>query len=139
MLMKYQSVVLFFLLVGNIWAQEPDQRPEESTILIEKLFVDATKEKILQNYDEAIEKYLGVLQEDPTNAVACYELSKLYELQKDLSKAILKAEQAVTLSPQTKLFGEQYARVLDKAGDYMPNWSNNTPQKLRSTINGLTI
>jgi len=56
MLMKYQSVVLFFLLVGNIWAQDPDQRPEESTILIEKLFVDATKEKILQNYDEAIQK-----------------------------------------------------------------------------------
>lgn len=116
--MKYQSIVLCLLMVGNMMAQKTaDQRPEESTILIEKLFVDATKEKILQNYDEAIEKYLGVLQEDPNNAVACYELSKLYDQQKQLDKAILKAEQATLLSPDTKLFAEQYARVLDKTGD----------------------
>ncbi len=119
MLVKYWAVVSL-LCMGNtlLLAQQPDNRPEESDILIEQLFIEATKEKILQNYDEAIVKYLEVLQQDPNSAVSCYELARLYDQQKELDKAILKAEQATTLEPSNTLYAEQYATILEQAGNF---------------------
>jgi len=116
-LSKYTYLFFLLLLATSLGAQE-DNRPSEKEILLEKLFIEATKEKLLNNNEEAIRKYLEVLQEDITNATANYELSRLYEKQKNLEKAVLRAEKSTELEADNLLFNKQYAHVLELTGNY---------------------
>ena len=122
MLFSPKHIVVLLLLISisiSSWAQtEKKVRPKESDILLEKLFIEATREKILQNWDEAIRKYLEVLQKDNNNAAANYELSRLYRLQKQLDKAVMRAEKAVELDEANLLYNEQYALVLEESGNF---------------------
>ena len=122
MFLHTPKIVILFLLIlvtAGTWAQtEKKVRPKESDVLLEKLFIEATREKILQNYDEAIRKYLEVLQKDNNNSTANYELARLYERQKQLDKAVMRAERAVEIEPDNLLYNELLAQILEKSGNY---------------------
>ncbi len=112
--------IIIILIIGcylPLTAQSGKQRPKESDILIEKIFIDATRQKILQNYPEAILKYLEVLQKEENNPVARYELAKLYLQEKKYDEAVLNAEYAITIAPENVLYNEQYASILEQTGE----------------------
>jgi len=97
---------------------EKKVRPKESDVLLEKLFIEANREKILGNLDEAIHRYLEVLQKDNNNAAANYELARLYKRQNQFDKAIIRAEKAAELDNDNRLFNALYATLLEKEGNY---------------------
>lgn len=112
---------LFFCLCLNfsfINAQTDKPRPKESDILLEQLFIDANREKILGNIDEAIKLYLEVIQKDDKNAAANFEVARLYKRQDDYAKANEYAAKAVEIEPYNLLYNELYATLLEKESNY---------------------
>ena len=64
------SIVLNVFLVSGIEAQQVS----EKEVNLQKVFIDASKEKILGNYETAASLFLEVLKEDKDNHAAAYEL-----------------------------------------------------------------
>lgn len=109
-------LILYFgvLLPASIQAQK---RPLEKEVLVEKVFIDATREKILGNIDDAAYLFSEVIEKDRNNHAAYYELAQLYE--NSLSRregALQKARKAVELSPTNIYYTAFYAEVLNKDG-----------------------
>lgn len=92
-------------------------RPSEKDILLEKSFIEAAAERVLGNYQEAVARYLEVLQKDNNNAPANYELSVLYALLKQPDQALARAARAAELAPQQPIYVQHYAVLLMAAGD----------------------
>lgn len=116
---KWSFLLLAFSINVGVFAQPPQKlRPKESDVLLEKLFIEANREKILGNIDEAITRYLEVLQKDNNNAAANYELARLYKQEEVYDKAISRAEKAVALEENNLLFNELYSSLLEKEGSF---------------------
>ncbi|MGH1335636.1 MAG: tetratricopeptide repeat protein [Aureispira sp.] len=121
-------------MTSIVFAQDK-KRPKESTILLEKIFIEANREKLLGNIEEAIQRYWEVLQKDNTNAASNYELARLYQKQEDWSKASLRAARAVELQPKDLIYNKLYAKLLEREGNYKKaaelyaNLSNAYPAK----------
>ena len=117
---KYWTLLLLLISTNTgVWAQlEKKVRPKESDVLLEKLFIEANREKILGNIDEAIHTYMEVLQKDNMNAAANYELARLYKRQEQFDKAIIRAEQAVEIEPDNLTYNNLYASLLEKEANY---------------------
>lgn len=116
-----QLTTIGWLTLGSVLLHAQPQetpRPKERTVLLEKMFIEASREKMLGNTEEAIQLYWEVLQKDDTNAASHYELARLYQLQKNLSKALIHAARAVELEGDNIVYNDLYARLLEKEGDY---------------------
>lgn len=68
------------------------------------LFIDACREKILGNFNEAEKMFLKVLAADPKNDAAIYELGGIYELQNNNGQALKSAKEAYRLDPGNKWY-----------------------------------
>lgn len=117
---KYWAFILLFLSIDlGAWAQETTfVRPKESEVLLEKLFIEANREKILGNIDEAIQRYLEVLQKDNTNAAANYELARLYKREEEYDRALFRIEKAVALDEYNLTYNKLYVTLLEKENNY---------------------
>ncbi len=122
---QYRSILIVILLFGLLWnsadlkAQKTtDQRPEEKEVLLEKLFIDAMREKILGNYEAAIARYQEVVQKDNNNHVANYQLADLYKALEQYDKAMVRAARALELEEKSILYTDFYAALLVKMGRY---------------------
>ncbi|WP_052597949.1 tetratricopeptide repeat protein [Aureispira sp. CCB-QB1] len=116
---QWSLLILLLSITVGVFAQPPQKsRPKESDVLLEKLFIEANREKILGNIDEAIMRYLEVLQKDNDNAAAHYELARLYKQQEVYDKAINRAEKAVALEEYNLLYNNLYASLLEKEGNF---------------------
>ncbi|BDS14789.1 tetratricopeptide repeat protein [Aureispira anguillae] len=132
---KCWSFILLLLSINmGVWAQSKKKtRPKESDVLLEKLFIEANREKILGNIDEAIQRYLEVLQKDNNNTAANYELARLYKRQEQYGKAIDRIEKAIALEKYNLVYSDLYASLLEKEGsfkkaaDLYANLSNQYP------------
>lgn len=111
-------VLLLGIHLGVLAQSSKKARPKESDVLLEKLFIEANREKILGNTDEAIQRYLEVLQKDNNNAAANYELARLYKREELLDKAILRIEKAVTLDEYNLIYNKLYTSLLEKQGNF---------------------
>lgn len=116
---QYFFLVLVLSINVGVFAQAPQKtRPKESDVLLEKLFIEANREKILGNIDEAITRYLEVLQKDNGNAAANYELARLYKQEELYEKAIERAAKAVDIEEYSLLYNELYSSLLEKEGNF---------------------
>lgn len=116
---KWSFLVLILSINVGVFAQPPQKaRPKENDVLLEKLFIEANREKILGNIDEAIARYLEVLQKDTDNAAANYELARLYKQEESYEKAINRAEKAVELEEYNLLYNDLYSSFLEKEGNF---------------------
>lgn len=111
-------ILLALLAMASTAMAQNKKRPKESTILLEKVFIEANREKLLGNVEEAIQRYWEVLQKDNTNAPSNYELARLYQKQKDWSKAALRAARAVELDENNLAYNKLYAKLLEREGNY---------------------
>jgi tetratricopeptide (TPR) repeat protein len=99
-------------------SEKTAKRPTEKEVMLEQTYINATRERILGNYDAAITLYQEVLQKDSENAAASYELARLYELKKQLDEAITRAERAYILDKKNLFYAEYLAKLLEKKGEY---------------------
>lgn len=97
---------------------QAQKRPHETDVMLEKLFIEASREKILGNIDDAIAIYSEVTKKDNNNAVAHYELGRLYQKKGQINKAAEAAAQAVTLDPKDLTYLDLYTKLLEKQGDF---------------------
>ncbi len=96
------------------WAQVGKQI-SESEIQGQKIFIDATKEKTLENYEDAAFLFKEVLKKDPENHAAAYELARLYDVFEKSDKAMQMGKKAVDLAPENNWYKIVYASILKNA------------------------
>jgi tetratricopeptide (TPR) repeat protein len=125
--MRYQIAILkyiFAFILGLIYMQplsaqiDKDDRPEEKEVLLEKLFIDAMREKILGNYEAAIARYQEVVQKDNENHVANFQLADLYKSLEQYDKSMVRAARALELDEENITYTDFYAQLLAKMGRY---------------------
>ena len=112
--------ILLFIIFATppILAAAQKPRPAEEQVLAEKVFIEASRDRALGRYDEAIYLFTEVLRKDNENHAAHFELAKLYTTQNQPTKALEKAQKAVELSPKNIYYCNYYASLLEKNGKY---------------------
>ncbi|MCD4772061.1 MAG: tetratricopeptide repeat protein [Bacteroidales bacterium] len=82
------------------------------------LFIDANKQKILGNYNEAIKIFNKCIKKDPDDAASRYELAKLYLVINEKTTALEQAEKAFKIDPENKWYGLILARLYIRNANY---------------------
>ena len=111
-MIKYIGIVFFTILSMSLFGQVTDNRPSIKTVKLESDFIDAKKEVLLENFDDAIIIYEGILLKDVNNATAYYEMAKVYEKLKKPADAKSNAKEAFTLEKNNEWYGSYYADFL---------------------------
>lgn len=106
-MMKYSkySIWIFFLLLLPIFSyggkkdkkkkNNQEKLSESEKVAIENLYLEATKAKILEDFQEAVNKFEKVVRLDPNNSAAFYELALLFYQSKQLEEANSYVNEAV--------------------------------------------
>ncbi len=116
----YSSIyitLLFCLLAIGLMAQ-PKDRPTLAEVEIDKVFIDATKEKLKGNYEDAAYLFAEVLKKDAKSHAAAYELSRMYDVLEKNDMALKSIEKAVELQPDNVWYQDMYGQILDTNGRY---------------------
>ena len=80
----------------------------EEEVNTEKIFIEASQEKILGNYENAVDLYNEVLKRDKDNHAAAYELARMYDVLDENDKA----EKAIKLAIKLDKSNEWYQSFL---------------------------
>jgi len=113
---KLSKLLLFCLLFGPVLHAQTG-RTDEASVKIQEQFIDASREKLLGNYENAIAILKEILQEDPKNAAAAFELGRSYEASSEMDKALKYAEQAVDWAPENIWYQKFLASLYKRKGD----------------------
>jgi tetratricopeptide (TPR) repeat protein len=84
----------------------------EAEIQFKKLFFNATKERILQNYDLAETYFSQALKIDPNSAASMYELAGIYAFQNNKNQALFYSKKAASIDPKNVWYQLEYANCL---------------------------
>jgi tetratricopeptide (TPR) repeat protein len=98
-------MILRYLTVFTLWfgafsfqsaiAQEEAFHVDKAELDLERVFLDAMREKMLRNYDKALGFLNQVLEKDPQNAAVMYEKARVLEAQNNNQEALDWALKAV--------------------------------------------
>ncbi len=114
--MKTILRIMFLMLLSVPVFAQPDNRPSVAVIERESLFIEAKKEVLLENYEEAQAIYQSILKEDKNNAAALYELARVYEKLDNIEEARSSAKKAFQNDKSIEWYGIYYANFLKKDG-----------------------
>ena len=90
--------------------------PDSKETAFRKVFIDAKKAMILEEYERAEELFLQCHNADPKNAAVNYELARLFMKKPDPPRALNHADKAYSLDPTNKWYRGLYADLLMRAG-----------------------
>ena len=82
------------------------------------LFIEANKQKMLENYEKAIKTFEKCKTLRPNNGATLFELSKLYQAKGDVFLAIGEVEKAVKTNQKNKWYLLQLARLQQKSNQH---------------------
>lgn len=91
---------------------------DNKTKQIHQVFMDAEKQKILENYDKAIELFNNCLNLDPENSACMYEMAQIYDSQGKVGDALNLSKKAAALDPGNSWYLYLYAQLLEKAQSF---------------------
>ncbi|HKJ79010.1 MAG TPA: tetratricopeptide repeat protein [Prolixibacteraceae bacterium] len=154
--MKYhiKTLSIFFLLVffiscsgvKNVAQEKPQEKvkaEEQKTKLSEEdqkkfefLFVEALKQKMFGNSQEAIKLLSGCLELDPNSAASMYELANIHAANNDYTSAALLLEKAISINSDNKWYKLLLANIyqqsnqLTKAAGIYDGLLQNDPENL---------
>jgi len=97
-------VIFFTLITAFSFAQESNKNKNDKQAM--NTFLDAEKNKMLENYDEAKKLYLKTLEIDESYDPAMFELGKIYIMQQDYSEALRWVENAYQIDPDNKWYAQ---------------------------------
>lgn len=92
--------------------------PEAERTINTALIIDAKKEMILGNYQEAALLYHQCLKRDPSNSVAYYELAEIYHRMNDFDKSVFNIKKAIKLDGKNHWYKLLYADILQNKGKF---------------------
>ncbi len=107
-----------FILILNHSLTGQDDRPSLADIELQKIFIEANKEKLLEHYEDAAYLFQEVLKKDPDNHSAAYELARMYDVLEKDALALKTIKKAVKLAPDNIWYQDFYALVLDRNKQY---------------------
>ncbi len=81
-------------------------------------YYEASKQRILGNYDRAIEVYKQCLKIQPDNAAANFQIADIYEFYKKPDSAIVYAGRAAQIDPSNIWYQDLYAQCLQDKGRF---------------------
>lgn len=99
---KYWILLVFICCSAIVFSQ--DITDDDKSRQAMNTFLDAEKNKMLENYPEAIKLYEKTLQIDANYDPAMFELGRLYVLQQKYDDALIWLEKAHQLDPQNKWY-----------------------------------
>lgn len=134
--MKFVSTILVFLSLAigaHAFAQPTDNekkkkkkkgadKTETKTLdksdqqKTERLFMEAEKAKVIEDWDNAIKSYKEVLATDPKNANAHFQLAQIYTNMRNLTEAEKEAAEAARLDPSNKWYLEMQSAIYMNQG-----------------------
>jgi tetratricopeptide (TPR) repeat protein len=91
---------------------------DNSTIAVRGLFMEGEKQKVLGNYDKAIEIFTRCLGLDESNAACMYELAQIYEIKGKIGDALNMSKKAAETEPRNSWYLYLYAQLLEKAQSF---------------------
>ncbi len=110
------KLLLLLLIAGGSLPLSAQGRFSEAEVNREKLLIDASREKILGNYDKAIELLEELLKGDGENAAAAYELARLFDAKGDTQAAIKWLKKATANESDNPWYAKMLAEVYQKNG-----------------------
>ena len=118
-MMKIKQYMLKILLVlagcfPLVALSQVGGQVNEEEVNIQKVFIDANRERLLGNYDNAIALLKEILKKDPKNAAAAFELARAYEATEEDEKAIKSAKNSVDWDPQNTWYLKFLADLYQK-------------------------
>ena len=131
-LSKYVFLIVSILSIAQIFSSCTTSKkavasntivPQKQLTLDERdrvtsTYFDASKQRILGNYDMAIEQYKECIRLEPGNAAANFQIADIYEYYKKPDTAIGYAARAVQLEPSNIWYQDLYAQCLQDKGKY---------------------
>jgi len=116
-------IFLLFLTVLQSYsltlkAQDSGKLPADKLRNDRETYYEASKQKILGNYDKAIELFKKSIDQDPADAAAMYELASIYAEQGNAAESAPLAEKAVTLDPSNKWYKLLLIQLYQAQGKY---------------------
>jgi len=91
---------------------------DKQKLEFEYTFFNASKEKILGNYDMAESLFSQALSIDPLSGAVMYELASIYAFQNKKSQALHFSKRAATIDPTNIWYQQLYAEVLKENKQY---------------------
>ena len=89
----------------------------EEDITEQGLFIQANQYKLLSKYDKAEEIYKKIIESDPVNSAAYYDLARVQLSQEDTDGALKSIKRATTLSPENVWYLLARADIEEHAED----------------------
>jgi tetratricopeptide (TPR) repeat protein len=108
--MKKILPFLFFTFTFTLHAQVGERYTEED-IKVHAQIVRASQKKLLRKYDDAIKIYEGILEKNRNNAVALFDLSRIYLVQDKEGEAIEYGEKAIKKDSQNTWYKKSLAEI----------------------------
>ncbi len=109
----------FLLSLGTIGlSRAQTERVTAEEINIQKVFIEANKNKILGAYDEAERLFKEVLDKDKQNHTAAYELSRVYVAKNDYARALENANLALRINDSIPWYHVLKADILEARQEY---------------------
>ena len=96
----------------------PNPPQKDTTLDIESVIIEASKQKFLGNEDKARMLYEEILAKKPDHALSAYELARLALKKEDFEQALKYAGQAARKEPQNEWYQRLWAGVYRDMGRY---------------------
>ncbi len=115
-------LTLLALSVSTVSAQRRKKKSKkpgyEDDRKITELFFDASKQKMLGNYEEAAALYHDCIKIDSKNAASYYELANLFTMSKKLEEGLPFALRALELDPNNRWYSLFVAEIYIGLNDF---------------------
>ena len=92
-------------------------RPSLQQVTIEQKLIDGKKYALLGDWEKAENIYRTILEEDPQNSAACYELSRTLAAAGKFSEALTFVRKAIRLEPDNEWYLLMEADIHEKTSD----------------------
>src|SRR4051812_35187653 len=114
-----QLVLISVLIIAGCKSQKSvsstgNQMSDRDKAEVTSLFFNASKEKILGNFESAAQLYSEVIRRDGRNAASMYELANIYADQKKFGDALFFVKSAYTIDPKNSWYALSYSDILQK-------------------------
>lgn len=116
MIRKTILLLLFGFLI--VYSQGQGTLVPQSSNKNKEFFYDASKEKLLGNYEKAIELFKKCLEIDPGDDAAMFELANIYHDQDKLDEAAEMAEKAVATDPSNKWYQTLLVQIYQEKSEF---------------------
>ena len=112
--MRNVLLLLLFLSSAAVSAQAEFTEQQVNT---QKQFIEAKREALLGKTDDAIDRFSAIVEQDPKNDAALFELSRLYYAAGNTDPAIQALREAYALRPEP-VYAAFLAELYQAAGRY---------------------